>query len=213
MVRVITLFVSLTTSILLLSPHVFAQGTEMSGKRLFQSCIACHGELGQGNDLMQVPAIAGLTAPYLSRQIKHFQNQTRGAANDPYVLQMQLSSQLLSTEQDIQVLTEYLANLAIPALNIDIKGDVKRGQNLYNGNCGACHGSQGEGNNKLNAPRLAHQSMAYLVRQVKAFQLGSRGGQPDDKLGRQMAMMAKTIDAERDIPDILSYLQSKNKAQ
>jgi cytochrome c553 len=212
MFRAITFFTLLLTVSLLLPTEGFAQDVDAKGQRLFQTCAACHDVNGQGNAALQTPAIAGLTADYLSRQIAHFQKQTRGAKNDPYVMQMQASSQLLRTEQDIEVLTLYLASLAVPQLDIPVEGNVKRGKNLYNGNCGACHGASGEGNISLHAPRLANQSADYLLRQIKAFQAGHRGVQHEDKYGRQMAMMAATINAEQDLPDILSYLQAKNMA-
>jgi len=41
--------------------------------------------------------------------------------------------------------------------------------------CSACHGSQGEGNPQLNAPKLAGQAGWYLERQLQDFKIGIRG--------------------------------------
>lgn len=193
--------------------HVVAAEQLNEGKRLFQGCAVCHGDVGQGNDLLQTPAIAGLRFEYLQRQLTHYKANKRGAkADDPLGAQMQASSNILDTEQDMDAVAHYIANLPITSLTGNIAGNVKRGQSLYNGNCGACHGSKGEGNRALMAPRLAYQSFDYLARQLKAFKAGKRGYSSDDKYGRQMAMMADSINIDKDLADIVSYLQTLKKA-
>ena len=49
--------------------------------------------------------------------------------------------------------------------------------------CSACHGAQGEGNQQLNAPKLAGLNDWYIRRQIHDFQDGIRGTHPNDQFG------------------------------
>jgi cytochrome c553 len=181
-------------------------------KVLFATCAACHGNQGQGNEQLHAPVLAGLSSDYLVRQLNHFKAKTRGGQNtDVLGAQMMAVTSALSVEQ-INDLANYIESLAPEAQQVLLEANVKRGQGLYNGSCGACHGSAGEGNKSLHTPRLINQSVDYLTRQILAFQTGQRAYSSDDKYGKQMAMMAKSIQSEKDLTDILAYLQAKNKA-
>ncbi|MEE8496389.1 MAG: c-type cytochrome [Xanthomonadales bacterium] len=83
--------------------------------------------------------------------------------------------------------------------------DVALGQNLYS-MCSACHGVQGEGNEMLNAPKLAGQQGWYLKRQLKNFQLGLRGADASDTFGAQMAPMAATLVDDAAIANVVAYI-------
>ena len=74
--------------------------------------------------------------------------------------------------------------------------------------CAACHGSNGEGNAMLNAPKLAGQEAWYLERQLKNFKRGLRGTNPDDVYGMQMAPMAATLVDEAAIDNVVAYITS-----
>ena len=51
--------------------------------------------------------------------------------------------------------------------------------------------------NSADAPRLAGLDGTYLRRQYANYSAGVRGAHPDDRFGRQMAMMATTSPAPR----------------
>lgn len=55
--------------------------------------------------------------------------------------------------------------------------------------CGSCHGADGRGNPRVDAPALAGLSAAYLERQFDGFRRGYRGGHPDDAEGIEMRPM------------------------
>lgn len=74
--------------------------------------------------------------------------------------------------------------------------------------CSACHGAQGEGNQMLNAPRLAGQSSWYLKRQLKNFKHGLRGADSSDSFGAQMAPMAATLADANAIDNVVAYIGS-----
>ncbi len=86
-------------------------------------------------------------------------------------------------------------------------GNAEQGQGLY-AVCASCHGSRGEGNLAMNAPRLNGQSPTYLKRQLRYYQQGIRGSHPDDTLGQQMAAMAATLSDDSAIDDVVAYIQT-----
>ncbi|WP_343841182.1 c-type cytochrome [Bowmanella denitrificans] len=176
---------------------------------VYATCAACHGEKGQGNTQMQGPVLAGLSADYLTRQLLHFQNGSRGQhADDVQGQQMAaMAKSLLPQDSDIQALAAYIEKMPVPNEHRLLPGDLKTGNAYYQNNCGACHGGQGQGNPALKAPRLAAQDMDYLRRQFMHFKQGLRGNADADKAGRQMAMMAKVLPDDK-IEDVLAFISS-----
>jgi cbb3-type cytochrome c oxidase subunit III len=188
------------------------QGTENTaaidaGKALYQSCIACHGAKAEGNPTLNAPALAGQLAGYLQRQLQHFKQGRRGA-EDAIAQPMQSMAAALENEQAVEQVAQYLASLTpATADQAAVQGDPRRGNNLYQGNCGACHGGKGEGNSQLQAPNLAILDAAYIQRQMQHFQQGLRGAAPNDRWGKQMAMMANTLPDQQALLDVIAYLQ------
>jgi cytochrome c oxidase subunit 2 len=89
--------------------------------------------------------------------------------------------------------------------------DVAAGQTLY-AVCSACHGSQGEGNEMLNAPKLAGQESWYLKRQINNFRHGLRGADSSDTFGAQMAPMAAALADETSLDNVVAYINSLPEA-
>ena len=91
-----------------------AQATEAdlsAGQGAYANCVSCHGQTGQGNPVMNGPALAGLDAPYLERQLEHFRAGRRGAhTEDPWGASMVPLAQQLDSETSAQV-AAYLASL------------------------------------------------------------------------------------------------------
>ncbi|MBF7729240.1 c-type cytochrome [Pseudomonas sp. N040] len=180
------------------------------GKALFEAtCVACHGAAGQGNPALQAPALAGQQAAYLQRQLLNFRTDLRGtAAGDSGGAQMAPMAKGLADDAAVTAVAEYLASLpaakATPALT---GGDAAQGAKLYQSKCGSCHGGKAEGNPALNSPRLAGQSDVYLQTQFNHFKQGKRGYQQQDRFGRQMRMMANSLN-ETELQDVLAYLNT-----
>ena len=74
--------------------------------------------------------------------------------------------------------------------------------------CSACHGAQGEGNEMLNAPKLAGQDDWYLTRQILNFKHGLRGSSADDTFGAQMAPMAATLQDQAAVDNVVAYIST-----
>jgi cbb3-type cytochrome c oxidase subunit III len=177
----------------------------------FQTCSACHGEAAQGNAALGAPALAGQGVAYLQRQLQNFKSGVRGAdARDVQGAQMRPMASALD-DADIPLMANYLASLPRPTPTPQA-GDLKNGNNYYQSKCGACHGGQAEGNPGLNAPGLAWLDAAYLKHQFKNFQLGVRGTHPGDTYGRQMKMMSTSLPTDKDVDDVIAFIQSLAKA-
>ena len=183
------------------------------GKTLFTSCIACHGGQGQGNAALGAPAIAGQDAAYVQRQLQHFRAGRRGTHKaDTFGAQMRAASaSTLKDEAAVAAVAAHVAALPTTQQVAPAKGDLRNGNNLYHGKCGACHGGRAEGNPALNAPRLAGLDAAYIRRQFSHFRDGVRGTDPKDVPGRQMAMMARTLPTERDLADVIAFIHQQGR--
>jgi len=189
---------------------VYAGAFAASGQQIYASCAACHGTRAEGNPSLGAPALAGQHLAYLQRQLLNFRTGLRGShKDDSYGAQMRAASQVsLRDEKAIAAVATYIA--ALPRTDVKPAGkfDARNGNNLYQGKCGACHGGQAEGNEALSAPRLAGLDAAYLKRQHRNFGKGLRGAQPQDRYGRQMALMAATLASERDLDDVIGHIHA-----
>ncbi|MFZ2509134.1 MAG: c-type cytochrome, partial [Steroidobacteraceae bacterium] len=72
----------------------------------------------------------------------------------------------------------------------------------------ACHGPAGEGNQALNAPRLAGQSAWYLQRQLANFRGGQRGAHQQDTFGAQMRAFATMLPDQLAIRNLAAHVES-----
>ena len=174
----------------------------------YTPCIACHGSQAQGNPALNAPALAGLSASYLVRQLQHFSSGLRGnAEGDTTGAQMVAFASMLN-ESDRQVIADSLASLPSRRRPATIEGDVTQGEKLFNANCGDCHGAFAQGNEAFSAPRLVGQHDQYLFDQVMKFKNGQRGYAADDRLGRQMAFMSSEIADAAALRHVVAYIQS-----
>lgn len=82
--------------------------------------------------------------------------------------------------------------------------DPAAGQTQY-ALCATCHGTQGEGIQALNSPKLAGQQAWYIERQLKYFKSGVRGGEGDSN-GAAMASMAQTLVDDNAIRNMAAYI-------
>ena len=73
--------------------------------------------------------------------------------------------------------------------------------------CASCHGAQGEGNQALNAPKLAGQPAWYTERQLNYFKTGVRGGEGDTN-GQMMAPMANMLADATAVRNMAAFLES-----
>jgi len=193
----------------LLLPGFAAAGDATPGKAEFQTCIACHGASGEGNQALNAPGLAGQSESYLARQLWDFRNGKRGKEpGDTAGAQMLPMAEALPDGEAIANVAAYIAALPAAAPPATVEGDVVNGQKQFTSKCGACHGGQGWGNEALFTPRLTVIGDWYLIRQVTNFQESMRGVHEDSKYGKQMAMMAKTVSKD-ELNDIAAFLNEQ----
>lgn len=92
------------------------------------------------------------------------------------------------------------------AMTVSLSGSPSA--QIWQGQCAACHGAAGEGNQALGAPALTQLSTDYLARQLSHFVSGVRGAHPDDGAGKRMALSVANLN-EVDIPDLATLITTE----
>ena len=184
-----------------------------AGKKLYATCVTCHGPNAEGIATLNSPALAGQSESYMIRQLWDFKKGNRGAADgDTIGAQMRPMAMTLQDGEAIANVAAYLAALPPNKPPATVEGDAANGQTLFNSRCGACHGGKGWGNEVLHTPRLNSIGDSYLMRQVENFQDGLRGAHKDTHHGKQMAMMAKSVTTE-ELTDIAAFLNEPERQE
>ena len=212
--RKLLCFVAALAFVVSLGPAAFAEGEDLAnGEAVFNTCVPCHGAVGQGTDLASAPAIAGLPQWYVEVQLDKFQNGARGAhPDDAEGLRMRPMSRSLMDrngvlEAKVKDVAAYVASLPVVETPSTVEGDAEKGKALYTP-CIACHGQAGQGSQPLGGPPLVGQSNWYLESSIHKFQSGVRGGDPSkDQSGAIMAAMSNTLTDET-IKDVIAYIRT-----
>ena len=142
---------------------------------IYFACASCHGEAGQGNPSKFAPALAGLNAAYIARQMHAFRSGERGINDDVHGQNMALIAKAYS-EAQIEALAMIIAKFPT----------VKSTKPITDPNysqCAACQGRAGEGNAEMGAPALRHLGQGYIARQLRLYRTGARG---NDSLSQLM---------------------------
>jgi len=171
-----------------------AGDTPRSAPAVAASCGVCHGRTGEGNAAVGFPRLQGLPAAYQIRQLEAFANGTRqSAVMAPLV-------QSFGARERTQ-LADYYAKLGAPARQ---PGAVSPGHDdrlAVRGRwsdeipgCIQCHGANGSGIG-AEFPPLAAQPVSYLAAQLRAWQQGTRRGDP---LGLMQRIASRLSDADVD---------------
>ncbi|HEX2495181.1 MAG TPA: c-type cytochrome [Steroidobacter sp.] len=186
-----------------------AAGDAAAGQALFAPCMTCHGARAEGNRDFNAPKLSGQASWYLVRQLQHFRTGLRGAhEKDVYGKQMIPFASMLADDAAIRNVVAYIASLPEQRPKPIVFGNPEIGRATYASTCAACHGAAAQGIWSTNAPRLANMSDWYLQRQLENFRAGVRGAHPQDFNGAQMASMARALDGEQAIVDLLDYVHT-----
>lgn len=178
------------------------------GQALYAVCSACHGQQGEGNLALNAPKISGLNSWYLERQLHYYKNGVRGSHElDTHGQQMAAMVATLADASAIRNVSAYIATLDDIPAPATIEGNLRRGEAYY-GSCKNCHGEQGQGNYATNAPRLTGQHDWYLAQQIDNFKRGIRGSHKQDLYGMQMILMAKVLQHDQAVADLVAYINS-----
>ena len=179
----------------------------VAGKALYQTCSACHGADGQGNQALNSPKLSGQQDWYLKRQLHYFKSGIRGTAdNDVFGKQMAPMAAILADDKAMNDVVAYITTLSDTPAPHTVQGDIDKGEDIYL-TCGKCHGLSGQGNWALRAPRIAGMSDWYMVTQLKNFRHGARGAHPDDSTGYQMTSMTLSLTEEK-VDAVVAYMNT-----
>lgn len=155
---------------------------EANGRRIAAVCSFCHGMLGQGTPSMLAPRLAGLPKWYLEKATGDFKKHLR---MDP--LMMRTTGLDRMTDQDIEDISSYLSarNISPDArFNIVVnEGSAEVGKDIYRSDCKSCHGKDGYGKERKEAPPLAGQHHEYLRATIDHFKTKRRhhDNDPEDE--------------------------------
>jgi cytochrome c oxidase subunit 2 len=206
----------------------------VDGEDLFKVCSFCHGTQGQGGPALDAPALAGMEAWYVERQLHNFRNRVRGTHYDDVPgVQMSIVSGMVRNQATIENIAAYIesmepgappelarggevAGTARPfiwrsqyaALEHPEDPDVDNGQIIYVKTCTVCHGETGRGDEALGSPKLTDLPDWYMERQLQYFRDGLRGSDPADVFGLQMAAFARSLADDQAIADVVAYIES-----
>jgi cytochrome c553 len=90
-------------------PEAMTGGDANRGKQLYATCAACHGVDGAGNELVKAPPLKQANDWYLLSQIKKFKDGQRGLAGDVEGAQMRPQVAILTDEQAMKDVVQYIA--------------------------------------------------------------------------------------------------------
>jgi len=179
------------------------------GKKLFETCAACHGPAGLGVSDGSVPAIAGQHGSVLLKQLVDFRHDQRWDERMKHFT----DTHHLPTTQDLTDVAAYASRLPrFPAMAESI-GDgafLQAGASVYFLKCEACHGPLGQGDGLRLRPRLAGQHYEYLLRQLAQTAAGFRPGMDPAHVARLRELTPEQI---RGVADYLSRVSPDLSAQ
>lgn len=200
--------------LIILAVPVYAEGDPIEGKKIYETCAACHGQNGEGSQDTNAPRLAGLRSWYLVGQLEKFRSGLRGA--DPknvFGSQMAAVAKSLPDEKSFRDVASFINTfVVVKAPRTELTGDPARGLELSR-YCLRCHGERGQGYKAPKiikyrshyGPRLAGQHDWYLIRQIQNFRDGLRGSN-EDKPTLYMQSEVKSLTKEQDILDLVAYI-------
>lgn len=182
------------------------QGDAARGKAAFETCIGCHRKDASGRAADPIPRLSGQHASVIIKQVADIRAGLRlNPPMKPYVDGEAMNAQALAD------IAAYLQ--ALPMTGTLGKGPgtgTARGKQLYDRDCAACHGAQGEGIAALAHPMVAAQHYRYLLRELALIRDGLRGNS-----NPAMVQLVKTY-AEADleaVADHMAQLPAPSKAR
>ena len=175
-------------------------------------CASCHGATGAGNPSLGAPNLTLFSRAYLERQLRGFRDGWRDTT-DPYTQTMSAAVGAL----DAGLVSEAVLDIDRLPDSPEVRsgkpaaGDTDRGADFYTAYCGACHGTNAGGNDALGAPSLLGLDASYVARQYRHFSEGRRGFHADDRYGKQMNRLSRSLKDPSLIDDVSAYVAQLSK--
>ena len=174
---------------------------------LYDGCVPCHGENGEGNQDLGAPAIAGLERWYVKAQLRKFKKSERGWHIDDMAGKRMLPMAMaLRTDEQVDLVAAYVASLPRTNPTPALEGGNPETGKIYFATCVRCHGVRAQGNIDEFGPPLAGASDWYLLTQLENFKSGVRGTHADDVTGAKMRPFSMTLPTEQAMKDVIAYI-------
>ena len=174
---------------------------------LYDGCVQCHGESGEGNQDLAAPAIAGLERWYIKAQLRKFKKSQRGwHIDDMPGKRMQPMAVAMDTDEKVDIIAAYVASLPRTNPAPTLEGGNPETGKIYFATCVQCHGADAQGNIDEFGPPLAGASDWYLLTQLQSFKAGARGTHVDDVTGAKMRPFSMTLPTEQAMKDVIAYI-------
>jgi len=174
---------------------------------LYDGCVQCHGENGEGNQDLGAPAIAGLERWYIKAQLRKFKKSQRGwHIDDMPGKRMQPMALAMDTDEKVDIIAAYVASFPRTNPAPTLEGGNPETGKIYFATCVQCHGADGRGNIDEFGPPLAGASDWYLLTQLQNFKAGARGTHADDVTGAKMRPFSMTLPTEQAMKDVIAYI-------
>lgn len=172
------------------------QGDATRGKTAFETCVGCHRKDASGRADEPVPRLSGQHASVIIKQVADIRAGRRlNPPMKPYVDGDAMSAQALAD------IATYLQGLPMTGkLGKGPGTATERGQQLYERDCAACHGSRGEGIAAASHPMVAAQHYSYMLRELALIRDGLRGNS-----NPAMVQLVNTY-AEADLAAVADYM-------
>ena len=167
-----------------------------NGRKVYLTCVVCHGPEGWGTMDGNYPQIAGQLGTVIIKQLADTRARNR---DNPLMYPFSVPS-ILGGPQNIADVAAYVAQLPMtPANSVGPGVDLELGEQLYTDNCAKCHGRHGEGVEQDHGPLIAGQHFSYLMRQFDAIR--------NNRRKNANASMVKQIEgfSQRDQVAVLDY--------
>ena len=155
--------------------------------KVVEECLDCHDR-----GFYNFSYITPLPLWYINKRLKQLGSAT---PNSPHALD---SNERLVIANKIQSIEINLIDRSI------VLGDKEVGKKLYQV-CANCHGINGEGSRRMEAPPLAKQSKMYLLRSMRDYRLMKAKTDGLTPKAKVMVDMMKLI-SDRGIFDLVAYI-------
>ncbi len=177
------------------------------GAELYDGCVQCHGENGQGKPEVGAPAIAGLDRWYIKAQLRKFKNGYRGwHSEDLAGKRMWPMARALDTDEKVDLIAAYVSAMPVQEPEPTLEGGNPETGKIYFATCVQCHGANAGGNIEEYGPPLNQASDWYLYTQLQNFKAGRRGTHPGDVTGAKMRPFSMTLPDEQAMKDVIAYI-------
>ncbi len=187
-------------------PAPVDMATVKPGEVYQKVCTACHGANGEGNPLIQSPAIGALPKWYVKEQIEKFRTGLRGGHPEDTLGILMRSISLNLTPEQIDEVAWFVEKL--PEGKTQRHGDtasIDRGRYIFANECMECHRYNGRGEIVFHSAPLVTLDRDYLVRQLKKYRDGWRGTAGNDMYGQKMVNVSQRLNDQK-IEDVVNFI-------